>query len=1039
MKTKLQLLFNSLLLLTILVCSTKGHSQINYTQSFNGSSDWDDFFELSTTEACDANGSIRYNVWAFDYYTQTISPSIGISNGMPVTLTYTYKVVNYEGLTAASADWGFIEVYYGTSLTGTPPFTLIQTINSTNHTPSTACVTKTVTFTPPAGQPIYLGVYAEQLNEDADVFVYLDNFNAVQAPAPACTGAPAATTAVAANATVCNTQQVSLSLTPFSASSGLTYQWQSSTDNITYTNIVGATANTYSALQTGTRWYKAITTCAASGLSTTSAAVQVVSTGLPCLCDVTFPSGVEPITNVTFGTINNTTSPATTSPQRENFASITPPIVIKGLSYPISLQGNTNGDFTTNFKVFIDFNQNGNLDEAGESFEIGSITNSNGTDGQAATGTILVPPGALTGITNMRVIKLYNAYPASACNSSGYGQAEDYLINIQPCTTVAPTAAATQTFCPGATVNSLAVTGIAVKWYAVATGGNALPAGATLVTTTYYASQITGGCEGPRTPVAVTVTQVLADDPADVTSCGSYTLPALTNGTYRTAANGGGTVVTAGTPIATTTTLYIYAASSTAPVCTVDNAFTVNIVTSVVADDPADVSACTSYTLPALSANNTYRTLPAGGGTVIAAGTAITETTTLYVYASTTTTPACTAENSFTVTIYNAVADDPADVTSCGSYVLPALTNGTYHTAVNGGGATLAAGAIIEASATLYVFAQAGAGATVCVIDNAFDVTIYNLEVDELDDVTVCGQYELPEITNGTYYSGGNGLGQMYEAGDLITETSTIHIYAQQGTGVNACTAESTFTVVVLNAQAVEMDDVASCGDYQLPELPGGSLYFTQPGGVGEALPPGQPIGTTTTIYIYTTTNSTPSCIAESSFEVVVTTVEALGDMTFTIAVEDPSETATLADYNLDAEGTVDWYPNEQAAIDQTPLLSLTTEIPFGTTTYYVRHRMGDCVSEPSTVTFAVILGTDKFDEAAFSYHPNPVTDVLNVSYSQNITQITVYNLLGQQVVTKPVNTTDAQIDLGQLASGTYLVKVQTENASKMIKIVKNR
>ncbi|MBO2007713.1 T9SS type A sorting domain-containing protein [Hymenobacter negativus] len=60
----------------------------------------------------------------------------------------------------------------------------------------------------------------------------------------------------------------------------------------------------------------------------------------------------------------------------------------------------------------------------------------------------------------------------------------------------APTGAASQVFGPGATVANLAATGTAVRWYAAASGGAALPAGTPLVgTATYYASQTLNGCE----------------------------------------------------------------------------------------------------------------------------------------------------------------------------------------------------------------------------------------------------------------------------------------------------------------------------------------------------------------------------------------------------------------------------------------------------------------------------------------------------------------------------------------------------------------
>ena len=63
-----------------------------------------------------------------------------------------------------------------------------------------------------------------------------------------------------------------------------------------------------------------------------------------------------------------------------------------------------------------------------------------------------------------------------------------------------------------------------------------------------------------------------------------------------------------------------------------------------------DVFACNSYTLPSLTVGN-YYTGPNGTGTIVAANTAITTTTTLYVFASSGTTPNCSDEESFAITI----------------------------------------------------------------------------------------------------------------------------------------------------------------------------------------------------------------------------------------------------------------------------------------------------------------------------------------------------------------------------------------------------
>jgi hypothetical protein len=88
-------------------------------------------------------------------------------------------------------------------------------------------------------------------------------------------------------------------------------------------------------------------------------------------------------------------------------------------------------------------------------------------------------------------------------------------------------------------------------------------------------------------------------------------------------------------------------------------------------------------------------------------------------------------------------------------------------------------------------------------------------------------------------------------------------------------------------------------------------------------------------------------------------------------------------------------------------------------------------------VAFDVTLSNTDFDTNTFTAYPNPVKDVLNVSFEQNISDVTVYNLLGQQVAFKKMNADKGQIDMSNLASGTYLVRVNTENAVKTIKVIK--
>lgn len=76
-------------------------------------------------------------------------------------------------------------------------------------------------------------------------------------------------------------------------------------------------------------------------------------------------------------------------------------------------------------------------------------------------------------------------------------------------------------------------------------------------------------------------------------------------------------------------------------------------------------------------------------------------------------------------------------------------------------------------------------------------------------------------------------------------------------------------------------------------------------------------------------------------------------------------------------------------------------------------------------------------DSNDFGYYPNPVNDVLYLSSSLAIENLTVYNLLGQQILNK-INVVDKKIDLSPLTSGAFLVKVIFEEGkTEIFKIIK--
>lgn len=158
------------------------------------------------------------------------------------------------------------------------------------------------------------------------------------------------------------------------------------------------------------------------------------------------------------------------------------------------------------------------------------------------------------------------------------------------------------------------------------------------------------------------------------------------------------------------------------------------------------------------------------------------------------------------------------------------------------------------------------------------------------------------------------------------------------------------------------------------------------------------------------------------------------GDALQTINVNNAAE-ATIED--LVVTGTnVQWFATESDALSGTNPLSNDTVLTNGSV-YYAISSSGTCLSAPLAVTVTVTLGVNDFDTANFKYYPNPVTDILSISYSNTISQVVVYNLVGQQVVINYPNNPQVQLDLSKLNAGTYLIKIDTEVGSKTFKIIK--
>ncbi|HAR71823.1 MAG TPA: hypothetical protein DCR77_00235 [Flavobacteriaceae bacterium] len=83
-------------------------------------------------------------------------------------------------------------------------------------------------------------------------------------------------------------------------------------------------------------------------------------------------------------------------------------------------------------------------------------------------------------------------------------------------------------------------------------------------------------------------------------------------------------------------------------------------------------------------------------------------------------------------------------------------------------------------------------------------------------------------------------------------------------------------------------------------------------------------------------------------------------------------------------------------------------------------------------------LATDEVkNHVEITLFPNPVSNELNIDSKDNIKEVTVFNLTGQQLFSKKGNSKTSKIDVSNLKSGVYIVEVKTDKTSKTYKVIK--
>ncbi len=353
-------------------------------------------------------GSPAMDTWL---YTQ----GLNLVAGTNYRLTYDY----FNNSTTWTESMG---VFYGTAADGAAMTTSLADHPSIN---TTTLQNATSNFTVPTSGVYYIGFKCYSIANQNQL--YLDNVEVIEMSD--CTALPEPGLTTGPN-NICPGTAFTVGVENIAVAGGLSYQWETSSDGITWTAAGGADSlETYTTSLTANTWFRLQVTCDVAGTVASTPLEVTVNEPGDCYCESAFTSVTfEYVSNVTYAGINNTSAGTIGGPvdYTAQVAQVT--------------QGGTNtlsvtiladaGDYVY---AFIDWNHNGILNDAGEVYALAENTDNNGPHTLAIT----VPANAYVGTTRMRVMVAFNGTPADPCYNAMWGEAEDYTVQIAAGTAVA--------------------------------------------------------------------------------------------------------------------------------------------------------------------------------------------------------------------------------------------------------------------------------------------------------------------------------------------------------------------------------------------------------------------------------------------------------------------------------------------------------------------------------------------------------------------------------------------------------------------------
>ena len=145
-----------------------------------------------------------------------------------------------------------------------------------------------------------------------------------------------------------------------------------------------------------------------------------------------------------------------------------------------------------------------------------------------------------------------------------------------------------------------------------------------------------------------------------------------------------------------------------------------------------------------------------------------------------------------------------------------------------------------------------------------------------------------------------------------------------------------------------------------------------------------------------------------------------------------------------------EWEKRKTLDYNKTEYKDIKNDFEIGTWYYYkivASYYVSECISAPAKAKYGDVYyvrilysmeGVEEYAEQMVEVYPNPAKDVLTVK-AENITNVVVYNTVGQKVFEQNVNDDEITINTNGFDAGMYMVRVITNGTeiTRKISVIK--